>query len=351
MNSRYKVYLAGELIQDEPIGLLDAELKIVRDETLNGVLFQYTTDLSFYGDGYDKLKAIANANRGCAQVDCLIQIECAPGEGFQNFFEGIIPLGSDQVDWDDYYCIVTSKVENADFSNFLKTYGDYKVRIAPTRTPPLTELCIDNTTPLASITENVTDFFNGFDGTYDELDRKTYLFSDALQQVLSFLSNNNITLSMDGMYNDLFRPQELEVIFPVHTTGDVLRFTFTNYYNQEYIIDYTITGSSDEAALATTLLHLTDPAGINIDRNNYFEKASFAQENPAIGIQVLIRNYLPWLSYSIVNLTTGIPGLINESQSFQYGLKNLAITSKTLLQEQEAFMYVTLNQLMKQAKS
>lgn len=345
MTPRYKVYLDNKLLNDEPIGLLDARLNIVRDEDLKGIFFQYTSELSFYGDGYEILHDARTSGDGCAQVACVIKIECAPGDGYQDFFEGTIPIGSEDVEWDNYYYIVTTKIENKDFSNFLKAYGDYKVRI----TPLSDELCLDNTTPLMAITEYSTDFFNGFDGIYDEPARKTYLLSDALQQILSFLSNNDITLNMDGLYSTLFRPQQLEVTWPPYITGDILELTFTNYYNQEYTVSYQITGGSDVAFFNIRLLHqlIPNPSGTTTDRNNYLEKASNVEDNPFPGIQSRITNYLPWKSYNIVNTTTALPGLINESQAFQYGLKNLGITSKTLLQEQDSYMYVSLNDIMR----
>lgn len=337
MDSLFRVYLSGTFLNDEPLGLNDTELTITRDELLKGVFFAFTSELIFWGDGYAALKLIRDTQAGCSQVACNIEYKCAETGGYEVLFEGIIPLGSEDVEWDDYNCKVTSKVENADFSNFLKLYGDFVFLVNRDR-------CIDNSTSLTTITTNDTQFFSAFNGTYNTNTKKTYLFTDVLQQLLSYLSNNTITLNEDPLYSTLLLPQILRIDFvDALAVGDVIELNFTNYYGQDYTVTHTCFNiqSVDIAIFLRKCLHIVAGAVTYSNyRENFFEKASDVDEVE------FITNYLPWTNYTIeVNAGAKVVN-ITEEQAFQYGLKNLALTSATLLQEQEGSLSITLNEIL-----
>lgn len=40
-------------LSDEPMGLVDASIKIYRDEQFSGIVSNIVSDLSFWGDGWD----------------------------------------------------------------------------------------------------------------------------------------------------------------------------------------------------------------------------------------------------------------------------------------------------------
>lgn len=341
---RFRIYLDGTLMQDEPIGLPEASLKLVRDEKLKGIFFKYTADITFYGDGYNYLKSVADSNDDCAQVTCTIEYQCFNDQPYQTLYEGIVAIGGDEVEWDDQYCIVSAKIEAADFSDFLQRYGDYKVKVNDA-------FCIDRTSSLTPINENITDFFPGFLGGHTFTNRKTYLFTDVLQQVLSFLSNDNITTDMDALYSTLFVPQELELDFIAPLLpGDVVDFSFVNYYEQEYSTSKIISATPTLSVefLMDEMLHQSDPTitPAYTARDNYFEKASQTTKSSAPSSGG-IKNHLPWRSWSLSVNGGAKPSQVNIIAPFAYGLKNLAITSTTLLQQQDSPMYVTLNQLLR----
>lgn len=339
MGPIFRVYLNNQFLENEPKGLIETELTIKRDETLKGVFFDFTSELVFWGDGYQILKNIRDNQEGCAQVPCNIEFRCAETRGWEVLYQAVIPLGSKDVEWDDYNCEVMTRLENADLSNLLRSYGDVVVKLN-------TPTTIDNNTVLAPITQNLTEFSGDFSGGALTDPVPSYLFTDALQQTLSYLSNNAIDLVADPIYSTLFLAQVLEFDFidPL-TAGDTLILTFTNYYNQEYEINFVAPVGSSGFIITeflTRALHMENAASGG--RTNYLEKAQHFDD-----VNVVITNYAPWKSWSISVNGGAKDATITETQAFQYGLKNLAITTSTSIQEQTSPTYVTLNELMAHA--
>lgn len=340
MDSLFRVYLSGTFLADEPFGLNETELTITRDELLKGVFFSFTSELVFWGDGYAALKVIRDTQAGCSQVPCNIEYKCAETGGYEVLFEGIIPLGSEDVEWDDYNCKVTSKIENADFSNFLKLYGDYEFIVNRDR-------CIDNSTSLAQITTNETEFFGAFNGTLNGVGVKTYLFTDVLNQILEYLSNNTMSLNPDPLYSTLYVPQRLTLGFidPI-VNGDTIEITWTNYYGQDYSMTHTaITGiqATDISIAIGKCMHVADAnkTPLTINRTNFFEKAGTSTD-----FATDITNYIPWSAFTLSVNGGAKAATIVESQAFQYGLQNLAVLDSALIQQQEGALYITLNKLL-----
>lgn len=342
----------GTLLVNEPGGLDECVLSIERDEELKGIFLKYTTDLWFYGDGWDYLLQKKEESRSCAQVACTIYYSCANDQPYEILFEGTIPLGEDYVNWDYYYCIVSTKIENADFSNLIQRYQDYRIRLNNSGT----NYCIDGTTVLANLDFYSTQFFNNLNnGIYNELDISTVLVADALQYALSFLSNNKITLDMDALYTTPFVAQELDITMPPVQVGvpNTLSVTFTNYYNQQYEVLINVVGvgggvpTSSVRALARSICHIAPTGTAPTNRDNYFEKANWTDEATLSGQTIHVKNYLPWKTYAITNVTTAAPGTVTETATFQYGLTDLALTSGTHLTGQENYIYVTLGLLMR----
>lgn len=344
MQPLFRVYLNGVYINDEPRGLIETELSIKRDETLKGVFFSYTSELIFHGDGYAILKDFRNS---CAQVPCNIEYKCAETGGYELLFEGVIPIGSpEDVEWDDYNCAVTTKIENADFSNFINLYGENVLRVNSPN-------CIDDSSALASVTTNLTELFPSFAGALSGTGIKTYEFIPLLQQALSFLSNNEITLDADPLYSTLFRPQIIEYDFidPL-ANGDIIEGTFTNYYGQEYTVTQVVAfaavpGQIDIATFMAHLLHIADQniPPLTLNRTNYFEKGGALDLTSGATTGSII-NYLPWSAFSIEVNAGAKNATVTETQAFQYGLKNLAVTNSALIQQQDGSLTYTLNDLL-----
>ena len=336
MNRQYQITLDGQLINDEPIGLAEAELTITRDEKLKGIFFNYTSDLTFYGDGYQILHAKRNTGAGCGAVNCLIEFDCNQSGNYSTLFEGVINVGSGDMEWDEYNCKVNTKVENADFNNFLQTFGDFEFRVN-------SQFCIDGVTPLTPITQNQTDMIVDLNGATTTNPSMNYLFIDVLRQCLSFLTNGQVNLDEDPLYNVQFQRQRLQLQLPspigAYSTAQI---DYKNFYGQDFeFTAQNVGGLANSYFRAITHASVTGgtAALARQDRNNYLGMANYFDE-----ANLIFENIAPWQSYSVTtNLGTGA---LVQLQAYQYGLKNLAITNKSGLVFQGVTLTCTLNQLM-----
>lgn len=335
MNRQYQIILDGQLINDEPMGLTEAELTITRDEKLKGIFFNYTSDLTFFGDGYQILLAKRNTGAGCGAVNCLIQYDCNQTGNYDVLFEGVINVGSGDMEWDEYNCMVKTKIENADFNNFLQTFGDFEFRVN-------SQFCIDGVTPLTPITQNLTDMIVDLNGATTTQPSQNYLFIDVLRQCLTFLTNGQVNLDEDSLYNVPFQRQiiEMQLPNPIGTYASI-DINFINYYGQNIQFNTVTPGSaaSFRGIVHKNQINAPNALTANQDRNNYLGMANYYDET-----NIRFENIAPWRSWSIVP-DYGTADLV-EIQPYQYGLKNLAITNKSGLVFQGVTLTCTLNQLM-----
>ena len=86
-----RISLDGILLADTPEGWNDATIKSKRDNVVKGLFVNYTTDLTFWGDGFDYLDGVLDDDY-CTTVDILIESDdCNAGEYVVEFI-GIIQL-------------------------------------------------------------------------------------------------------------------------------------------------------------------------------------------------------------------------------------------------------------------
>lgn len=113
---------------DEPMGLISGQVTLERNRGLNALFRSWTNELTFVGDGYDFIKAKSIADF-CDTIEVLIEIECSEGDGFEDFFEGVIYLTD--VEFDDRLCQVKVVVEDRSASAILVNEQNIRVGLDP----------------------------------------------------------------------------------------------------------------------------------------------------------------------------------------------------------------------------
>ena len=86
-----RVTLDNTLLADTPIGWDDAKIKSKRDKKVRGLFINYTTDLSFWGDGFNYIDNILNQDY-CQTIDVLIESDDCYAGTWETEFIGIIQL-------------------------------------------------------------------------------------------------------------------------------------------------------------------------------------------------------------------------------------------------------------------
>lgn len=85
-------------LNDEPIGLNNIKTIIERDRTLDAIIRESTTELTFWGDYWDFLLALYEAGGLCIEIPTLIEQRCEGGE-WESYFEGLIYLNESSFDF------------------------------------------------------------------------------------------------------------------------------------------------------------------------------------------------------------------------------------------------------------
>lgn len=156
----FQVYVNNIAINDEPMGLTEATVKIMRDEQFSGIVSNIVSDLSFWGDGYDIIYGLFQSTTGC--LDIPIRIEQTDCLGF--IFEGIIFLAD--IELDISRCIAKCTLSDNSLSSLIGRNYDVKVPINAQKS-------LDGTA-LTAIGEDIYNPFYVDDGSTNPPDPKPW---------------------------------------------------------------------------------------------------------------------------------------------------------------------------------
>jgi hypothetical protein len=127
----YKFFLDNIEINDDPKGWDEASIKISRNDNLNALLYEYTSDLVFHGDGYTYIKNQLDTNGFCDKVEIRIDKICESGESYYNIFEGIMNLREIKVD--EWKCEITCNAEDNNLDSQIQAFADNEFDLGGTK--------------------------------------------------------------------------------------------------------------------------------------------------------------------------------------------------------------------------
>jgi len=111
-------------ITDQPIGLDEAKIVVQKDRDLEGLITKFITELTFWGDGYDYIKAQFDDSY-CNKIPVLFEYKCTETAEFERFFEGHIYISD--CTFDLQKCMVKCTVEDSGGSQLLQRNKNVKV--------------------------------------------------------------------------------------------------------------------------------------------------------------------------------------------------------------------------------
>ena len=87
-----RVTLDSTVLQDTPRGWNDAEIKSKRGKVLKGLFLTYSSDLEFWGDGFDYINNVMEENY-CETITVTIETDdCSDNGIWEVEFNGIIQI-------------------------------------------------------------------------------------------------------------------------------------------------------------------------------------------------------------------------------------------------------------------
>lgn len=191
-----RVTLDSTLLVNTPIGWDDADIKSKRDNTIKGLFVEYTTDLEFYGDGFDYIDN-AMSNSTCDTIDVLIETNDCDEGVWQTEFNGIIQL-TQITSYDVDKRIIKTKILDESFDAKIDNNKSIKAFVDV----PLSK---NNKTITAATAHNIKFFLpTAKYTTYIAETRVCYRIYDCFRFIIDYMTDGNVDFVSDIFSTDYY---------------------------------------------------------------------------------------------------------------------------------------------------
>lgn len=296
----YIVRINGILINDEPIGLTEAQVEMSRDKDLKMVFNQFISDLVFWGDGYSVLKAqIALVTDICESIPVSIVEDCA--NGFE--FYGVIFPSS--IEENLTKCTIKATIEDDDLESRIVRLKELSVTINGGKTLNGTALPNLTTTTLAG--------------------RQYFAMKDVFQYIIDYITDASVTIDSSLINTNVFTQEVVEIIISGATpsAGQTLVFSYDDIYGNQQTINFAYTGTlplEQEIRIALN----QDVVSLNRLGELRFNFPISTELKFPTGLRLEF-----WNESNFSINSSGMPGVvftIAKPQTYSYGLSNIFVS-------------------------
>lgn len=296
----YVFRINGNIINDEPMGLTEAQVEMSRDKELKMVFNQFISDLVFWGDGYSVLKnEISLLTDICESVPVTIIEDCV--NGFE-FFGVIFPSSTEE---NLSKCTIKATIEDDDLESRIVRLKELSVTINGGKTLNGTALPNLAITTLAG--------------------RQYFAMKDVFQYIIDYITDASVTVDSNLINTNAF-VQELVFIVPsgaTPTAGQTLIFSYDDIYGNPQVINFTY------LALLTLEEEIRIALNQNVVNPNRLGEITFTFP---ISAELLVPTGVRlefWNDSNFSINSAGMPGVvftITKPQTYSYGLSNIFIS-------------------------
>lgn len=341
------------ILDDMPDGWRDLALKIRRDSKKNSIYIDYTSDLTFFGDGWDVLKYYIDGIGICARIPTLIEIDENDSGDYEYLYNGVINLADCDIDYER--CTVKGRIKNDSYLDYISAF--YKAQIwyfnhfreagiqttFITGEPVLTTNFAKSSQIHSVATGNITDVCY------------TYRMIEVLNYHMQYMTANKVSVVSDFFTKTSFE----QGIYQVHITGalaigNIFDIEFTNCYGRRVIKTVTITSNDQTAAFAELAngfvqkgafdRYFTSLFSYNTDQTSaaayaYFDGSMFSFSEEQHGTNdIFLYHITPITDISVTSLSHAVT--VTQTQELTYGMRNLfmAFNSELALAANENMM-------------
>lgn len=189
-----RIYLNDTLLEDLPIGWNEAKIKSKRDDSVKGLFLNYTTELTFFGDGFNFINDVMNGDY-CEVINVLIQTDDCDEGNFVDEYIGVIQLTQIQkFDVDKRF--IRTKVLDVSYNAKIDNNKSIKAFVdVGTSKNGL------NITPAAA---HQIEFFDPSAAwlTYLATTRTGYKIFDCFEFIVSYISDGTVDFKSDLLSNE-----------------------------------------------------------------------------------------------------------------------------------------------------
>ncbi len=300
-----KCYVDGNLLANEPQGLKDASIQIIRNSTFQGLTSSFISDLQFWGDGYSILKAIAELNAPCASISVVIEDDC----DVNPIFDGIVYAGD--IEFDEEKCIAVCTIEDDTLASIIIRNRELKVRFGQSE----------------SVNGTAITPYNGSSINMGFASRFGFNILDSMQYLFDYITDGQITVNGGTLFSAGMHPNVYTVtcVRTPATTGTI-ELQYTDIYGQQ---------QNPTRAIGAGVITDTDYA-IQVAQSIMTSLLSLSEfGNKAYSVTqaagVLTVSFFHQANLSVV--TTDGTGTINvvQTQAATYGVNNVFFTNGAML--------------------
>lgn len=338
------------VLNNMPNGWQDLTLGIKRDNRSNAIYIDYTSDLTFWGDGWDRMKYIMDGVGICARIKTTIEIDRQDTGNFEFLYEGVVALSDCEIDFEKKQ--IKGPIKSDSYLDFIQEQYDNGVWYFNR----FTEVGVQTTFAGSAI--DTTDFCKYFilhniitgdqPGASPFFPQLSYCYkvSDVLKYHYQYMTDNKVTGVSDLFSNQSFIEGQMRLEFASDLiAGDEIEIKFTNCFNQFILKTFTIIGANPTETfqeMADAFLQQGDFAkyigtGSATDNEKaaaaygYFDGSMFGYSIPNAGLKIVsLIHYTPITDVEVS--VNGVPVDITILQELQYGMKNLFMAFNTELQ-------------------
>lgn len=307
----YNVSINSTLINNEPIGLVDASLKIVRGEGIDGISASFISDIQFWGDGYSLLKSIAETSGPCDIINVRIEENCVNGI----VFDGIIYVSD--IEFDSKECLAKTAIEDDSLQSRISRFASIKARFGSDKS--INGVSI---TPYSGVTINTYPL-----PPNPPVNVRSFKLKESITYLLKYLTDNQANVSFNNGFNIDYDYTEYVLVCNSTGTPGTMSFEWKDIYGQTQTATATFFSTPFPADFAVEIAQMFASVGVAGDGlSAYYIDRS--------GINVILQfwNVNPDLKITAV---TGTPGDINGISSpasiprtkiGSYGFQNVHMT-------------------------
>lgn len=192
----YIVTLDGVVLQNEPMGLLDATVDIYRDSQNPGIFNTFISEVTFWGDGYDILYSYFNSDVPCKTVPITIVQQCEDGLNFK----GIIYVEDLEVNLEK--CTISCSIEDDSIISRITRFSETKV---PVNGGKSMSSIADGGVNLPNIgTLTTTPYYDSSASTHSTINKRWFKILETTDYVLKYITDGKCNATSNYLSNSAY---------------------------------------------------------------------------------------------------------------------------------------------------
>lgn len=352
------------VLSDMPEGWRDLELNIKRDSENVAIYTSFTSELTFWGDGWTYLKYIIDGEGICGRVNCLIEIDYERKGNYKTLYEGVLVLTDFEVDYEKQTAI--GPITSESYLDFIAKRFNFGVWYYNTFIEVGTQYTFGGLPVSVQDAARYIDTHDIVTGTQPPtagLNTYAYRVITALNYHMQYMTENKVTVISDFFQNQSFQKAIYTVDFQSDfSPGDQVDISFKNCFGKLIEVSVVISAGTQSQMLDQISKAFVQSG----DFSRFIGHIAGTANQRASSVYALFDGSM--FSWSAVNYSPGalwridleavtpitdftvtrVSGTssINTTQELAYGMKNLFMAfNKELLSGQMGDKGMTFRQL------